>query len=75
MKHNIESIEGRVKAVTPQYLHKLIFLQKSFSCKKCALPMNLEAIFSGQGLVVGCGQLLSEDEWYTQQTSCPRIGS
>ena len=45
MKHNIESIEGRVKAVTPQYLLKLIFLQKSFSCKKMCSVNEFRSYF------------------------------
>ena len=60
MKHNIESIEGRVKAVSPQYLHNLIFLHKT--CPFLAINLGLMKK-KLEGVAEVCVQLLSEDAW------------
>ena len=61
MKHNIESIEGRVKAVIPQLLHKLIFLHKAFPF--LAINLGLMMKKKLERLAVVYVQLLSEDAW------------
>ena len=61
MKHNIERIEGLVKAVIPRYLHKLIFLHRScpFLAKNSPQAIDLGLTKNWRGWQ----RFVSEDAW------------